>query len=243
MPKIYRVGGCVRDNLLNKQSNDIDYTFVSDSSHIDLTIEDGFKEMTEWLETNSFNIYLSTPSMLTIRAKFPDSKLTADFVLARKELKYNDNSRKPLVKPGSLHDDLIRRDFTINAMAQEEDGTIIDLFDGKVDLENKLLRTPTDPMITMLDDPLRILRAMRFSIVLKFEIDEKLMNAMTSDDVLYKFFNVVSKERIRTELYKMFRHDTITSLRLLYKFDEKSGGKFIDRLFKNDLWLKPTYEL
>ena len=164
MPKLYKVGGCVRDAILGIDSKDIDFTFVLDD--LSQTVEEGFRKMDDWMTENGFEVFLRVPEMYTIRARFPkgdpNEKLVADFVMARKEVGYIEGTRRPKLELGSLEDDLIRRDFTINAMAENEDGDIIDLFGGQDDLRVGILRTPRDPMITFMDDPLRLLRALRF---------------------------------------------------------------------------------
>jgi len=239
----------VRDNLLGIKSNDIDFCFVIEQNENQIiTIEEGFQMMKEWLLNQGFTIFLETPVMVTIRAKFPSKSdflsyngLTCDFVLARKELYYEDNSRHPIFTLGNLADDLYRRDFTVNAMAMDLDGNIIDLFNGKQDLNNKILITPRSPQLTMLDDPLRILRAIRFCVTKDFNMDVKILNAMCNTDIQYKLFNVVSIDRIRDELTKMFKHSTIKTLNILNKINNLIPG-FIDKLFQNGLWLKPTNE-
>jgi tRNA nucleotidyltransferase/poly(A) polymerase len=251
--QIYYVGGFVRDKLLGIKSNDIDFCFVCLDDHKNLSIEDGFQFMKEWLINEGFTIFLETPSMLTIRAKMPSKflklcefmeydGLTADFVLARKEISYDDNSRQPIVTLGTLEDDLIRRDFTVNAMAMDLDGNIIDLFGGIEDLNNKILKTPRDAKLTMMDDPLRILRALRFSVTKQFVIDPTIINAMMQQNIQDKLFTVVSQDRIREELTKMFKYSTSRTLRLIYKLDMIAPTTFMDRLFENGLWLKPTNE-
>jgi len=251
--QIYYVGGFVRDQFLGIKSNDIDFCFVCNpelEEHKNLSIEEGFNLMRQWLINEGFTIFLETPSMLTIRAKIPisnpnivlDCGKTADFVLARKEISYDDNSRQPLVTLGSLNDDLERRDFTVNAMAMDLNGNVIDLFGGMEDLHNKVLKTPRDAQLTMMDDPLRILRALRFCITKGFLIDPTIINAMGQQRIQDKLFTVVSSERIREELTKMFKFSTSKTLRLLYKLDTIVPTTFIDRLFQNDLWLKPTNE-
>ena len=144
MPQIFKVGGCVRDGILGIDSKDIDFTFVLDN--LDRTVEEGFNIMTQWLEHKEFTIFLSTPEMFTIRAKFPkgdpNEGLVADFVLARKEVGYKEGTRQPILELGTLEDDLVRRDFTLNALAISQDGTLIDLFGGQEDLRKGLLRTP-----------------------------------------------------------------------------------------------------
>ena len=243
--KIYFVGGFVRDKLLGIQSKDIDFVFVIDN--VNMTIEDGFTIMQNWLIDEGFIIFLTTPKMLTIRAKFPNNEkykehygLTADFVLARKE-KYHEDSRKPVVQIGTLKDDLERRDFTINAMAMDLDENIIDLFDGYHDLNAKILRTPIDPLVTLNDDPLRVLRALRFGITKKMSFSPELLEAICNDKIIDKLFSLVSRDRIREELHKMFEYSTPQTINSLNKIQEKIP-LFMERLFSDGLWLKPTNE-
>jgi tRNA nucleotidyltransferase/poly(A) polymerase len=238
MPKIFKVGGCVRDRLLGVDTNDIDFTFVLDN--LDRTVEEGFDIMTKWLEHNEFEIFLSTPDCFTIRAKFPKEHkyagMVADFVMARKEVGYVEGTRRPILELGTLEDDLIRRDFTVNAMAEDEDGNLIDLFNGQMDLERMILITPLAPKVTFEDDPLRIIRAIRFSITKGFRLSYL-------DYFIYNFdyegkMGVVSIERIREELLKCFKHDTLKTLEIL-----NQNPKLRDYIFKNNiLWLKPTFE-
>jgi tRNA nucleotidyltransferase/poly(A) polymerase len=245
--EIYYVGGYVRDKILGIESKDIDFTFVINKNpDEEITINNGFQLMEQWLLDEGFSIFLSTPDMLTIRAKFPkndkyknQSNLTADFVLARKETYSDVNSRFPIVELGTLHDDLMRRDFTANAIAMDMQEQLIDVCNGLDDIKNKLLRTPRDPLITLSDDPLRILRAMRFHITKQFELDNELLNHMTNPEILDKLFTVVSLERIREELTKMFNYSTPKTLKLLYYIENKSSY-FLDKLFKHPLKLTPT---
>lgn len=248
--QIYAVGGYVRDQLLGIKSNDIDFCFVIEQNeNQNITIEEGFQQMKEWLQNEGFTIFLETISMLTIRAKFPNNTeyanfyngTTADFVLARKEISYDINSRKPVLEIGTLEDDLLRRDFTINAMAKDLNGNLIDLFNGQEDLHNRILRTPINAKLTMLDDPLRILRALRFCITRHLKIHNDIIEAICDETIMEKLFNVVSSDRIRDELTKMFKYSTPKTLELLHKMNEISPN-FIDILFKNGLWLKPTNE-
>lgn len=242
MSKIYKVGGCVRDKLLGLDSKDIDFTFVCEDSQ---TVEGGWIEMTSWMKINGFEIFLSTPEMFTIRAKFPKDHqyagMVADFVMARREVGYTKGTRRPILALGTLEDDLIRRDFTLNAMAVDEDGNIIDLFDGQWALENKLLITPRDPKITMLDDPLRLLRAFRFSITKDFTISPRVWETCLMDSVVDKLEQVVSGERIREEVYKMFKHDTIKSLDLIREINYVNP-RIVEIMFGKGMWLKPTFE-
>jgi tRNA nucleotidyltransferase/poly(A) polymerase len=244
MPQLFKVGGCVRDELLGLQSKDIDFTFVLDD--LDQTVEQGFQQMTDWMVTKGFQIFLSTPECFTIRAKFPkgdpNEGLVADFVMARKEVGYFEGTRRPILALGTLEDDLIRRDFTLNAMAVSEDGELIDLFDGKWALENRILLTPRDAKETMLDDPLRLLRAFRFSITKDFSISPRIMETCLMDSVVDKLEQVVSQERIREEILKMMKHDTLRSLELIERI-RTINPKLVEIIFGRGLWLKPTFEL
>jgi poly(A) polymerase len=238
MPKIFKVGGCVRDGLLGVKTKDIDFTFVLDD--LNKTVEQGFQEMEQWMVDQGFTIFLSVPEMFTIRAKFPVdhkfAKLDADFVMARKEIGYVEGTRRPILELGTLEDDLLRRDFTVNAMAEDEDGNIIDLFDGKLDLERMVLITPKAPQITFDEDPLRIIRAIRFSITKGFSL--KYLDYYISNYNYEDKMGVVSIERIREELLKCFKHDTLRTLEMLDYFPVLK-----QYVFKNNvLWLKPTFE-
>jgi tRNA nucleotidyltransferase/poly(A) polymerase len=244
MPKIFKVGGCVRDKILGVDSKDIDFTFVLDN--LDRTVEEGFQIMTDWLTHKEFEIFLSTPDCFTIRAKFPKDHqfagMVADFVMARKEVGYVEGTRRPILELGTLEDDLIRRDFTLNALAEDEHGNIIDLFGGLEDLKNGLLRTPLPAAQTMMDDPLRFLRALRFHITKGFKIDGEIFKAMQQPDIKKKLVDVVSAERIREEVFKMMKHDTVRTMRMLHHIEIDFIPNFIRLIFDRGLWLKPTFE-
>jgi tRNA nucleotidyltransferase/poly(A) polymerase len=197
------------------------------------------------MTVNDFEIFLSTPECFTIRAKFPKehkySGMVADFVMARKEVGYVEGTRRPILELGTLEDDLLRRDFTLNAMAEDIDGNLIDIFGGIDDLKIGLLRTPLPAKQTMMDDPLRILRALRFTITKDFVMSDDIWEAMKQPNILKKLEQTVSGERIREELMKMMKYDTPKSLRLLMDVDEIIPG-FLNLIFKDGMWLKPTNE-
>lgn len=247
MFKFYEVGGCVRDEILGLKSKDIDYVAVPsedllkdiNSAHTMFGILEGY------LKEEGFELFLVTPDCFTIRAKFPKVHKyqgVADFVMARKEIGYIPDTRQPIVVPGTLYDDLERRDFTLNALAKDEDGSIIDYFDGKWALENKMLLTPLDSKVTMLDDPLRMLRAFRFSITKGFTISPRIWETLLMDSVVEKLEQVVSQERIRDEVYKMMKHDTLKTLELFERI-RIINPKILEIIFGKGLWLKPTTEL
>lgn len=241
MPQIYEVGGCVRDEIIGVHTNDIDFTFVLDNT--DQTVDEGWDEMLSHLKTEGFKIFLETKDCFTVRAKFPkghvNEGLVADFVMARKEVGYILGTRKPILELGTLEDDLRRRDFTLNALAKDLDGTIVDLFEGRKHLEEGILVTPLNPVKTFFDDPLRMIRALRFSITKGFEIDSEVWDAMFEPGLIEHLKKVVSKERIQGEVSKMMKHDTVSTLRLLAKID-KIEPKLLEVMFGGDIWLLPS---
>jgi tRNA nucleotidyltransferase/poly(A) polymerase len=242
MFKFYEVGGKVRDEILGLQSKDVDYVAVPNDNLLEKYQDayEMFVVLETYLNNEKFEIFLSTPDCFTIRAKFPkDHKYqgVADFVMARKEIGYVEGTRTPIVVPGTLYDDLERRDFTLNALAKDDDGTIIDYFNGMKDLESMVLRTPLPTESTFNDDPLRILRAIRFSTTKGFKIPTTM--ALTIEGYNYdKKMSVVSSERIREELYKCFKYDTFKTLNVLNEFPLLKRYIFENKL----MWLKPTME-
>lgn len=189
----YVVGGYVRDLLLKrKASTDID--FVTESSGITLA-QAVAKAITPSPKVAVFKTYGT--AMLHYKG------LDLEFVGARKE-SYSEHSRNPEVQAGSLEDDQKRRDFTINAMAislnEEDFGSLIDPFNGQQDLQDKILRTPLEPVQTYSDDPLRMMRAIRFASTLGFEIEAESKQAIKQEAERIK---IVSKERIMIEFNKI----------------------------------------
>lgn len=242
MFKFYEVGGKVRDEILGLESKDVDYVAVPSDELITKieSAQEMFDVLEEYLHNNKFNIFLITRDCFTIRAKFPEGHKyqgVADFVMARKEIGYIPGTRTPIVKPGTLYDDLERRDFTLNALAKDNEGNIIDFFNGLEDLKRGYLRTPLPCTVTFNDDPLRILRAIRFCITKGFWIGPAMDGAIQDYDYETKM-GVVSTERIREELFKCFKHDTIKTLKTLHEYPALRNY-----IFKNNLlWLKPTME-
>lgn len=184
------VGGYVRDHFLHRPSTDIDVVVVG--SGIDLAAALGHELHTKVSIFKTFGT-----AMLRARG------VEVEFVGARKE-SYSFDSRKPEVEPGTLEDDQRRRDFTINAMAwslnEGSFGELIDPFEGMYDLEDCIIRTPCDPDITFSDDPLRMMRAVRFATQLGFTIEPETFDAITRNAQRIK---IVSRERIITELNKI----------------------------------------
>lgn len=188
----YVVGGYVRDVLLKRTSKDMDFVCVGSGIALAEAVAD---QLGPRVKVNVFK------NFGTAQIAFDD--LDLEFVGARKE-SYQRDSRKPAVEDGTLEDDQKRRDFTINAMAislnKSDYGTLIDPFDGTGDLRSKLIRTPLDPVVTFSDDPLRMMRAVRFAAQLNFDIDADTFAALTSQAERLK---IVSAERIIDELNKI----------------------------------------
>lgn len=188
----YAVGGVVRDIFLNRSSKDIDIVVVG--SGIELAKATA-KKISPHL---SVNVYKNFGT-----AQFTYDGTMVEFVGARRE-SYSHNSRKPIVEDGTLEDDQNRRDFTINALAialnGPQKGSIIDSFHGIDDIHNKLIRTPLDPDITFSDDPLRMLRAIRFASQLNFTIVPETYEAIVRN--AYRL-EIISKERITEEFNKI----------------------------------------
>ncbi|MCY1721348.1 HD domain-containing protein [Prolixibacteraceae bacterium Z1-6] len=188
----YVIGGYVRDLHLKRPSKDIDVVTIG--SGIDLATEVA-KNLTPRPRVNIFK------NFGTAMLKYKD--LEVEFVGARKE-SYQRSSRKPIVEDGTLEDDQNRRDFTINALAlslnKNNFGTLVDPFGGIEDLSNRIIKTPLDPDITFSDDPLRIMRAIRFATQLDFEIDNETLKAIKRNKDRIK---IISDERIIDEINKI----------------------------------------
>ncbi len=224
MVKIYLVGGSVRDTLLDRIPHDMDYAVEAES----------FEEMHKYVVANNYHIFLEKPEFLTIRAMNKKSRKTVDFTLCRAESEYTDYRRPDVCVKSDIYQDLSRRDLTINAIAMEEDGTIIDPYGGREDLKNKTIRCVGNAKDRITEDPLRILRALRFSVVLGFSISDDLDKILVDDNIV-KLLAHVAIERKAVELEKMFRYDTIESMYILTKYSLVS-----EYTFTNGLWLLPT---
>jgi len=230
--KIWEVGGHVRDSLLGIKSKDID-----------MAVEcSGWDEMRSFVVANTQKIFLEKPEFQTIRAMGNDG-LPKDFVLCRKDGAYSDGRHPDSVEPGTILDDLRRRDFTVNAIARNvETGELFDPFDGALDLKRKKLRCVGDTEDRFEEDSLRIIRAFRFWITKDLfpsaaihqvwfskheELNELWANRLSS----------VSDERKREEIGKCFKHDTVSTLLRMKHLSEQMHNA----IFKT-IWLKPTQE-
>ena len=189
--QIYVVGGYVRDLLLGKKVKDIDFVVVGDA----MRFADQLKK----------DLHLKTivryPRFGTFMTRYYGFQL--EFVNAREE-SYSADSRKPLTRQTDLYSDLSRRDFTINTLAMdispENFGKIIDVYQGQQDLKDGIIRTPLDPVQTFSDDPLRMLRAIRFASQLQFKIEERTFKAIQANAQRLK---IISQERITDEFNKI----------------------------------------
>jgi poly(A) polymerase len=189
--EVYVVGGYVRDLLLGKKGKDIDFVVVGDA----MKFADALKH----------DLHLRTivryPRFGTFMARYYGYQL--EFVNAREE-SYDSHSRKPVTKPADLYSDLSRRDFTINTLAMhispEKFGEIIDVYNGREDLRKGIIRTPLDPVQTFSDDPLRMLRAIRFATQLGFSIEQHTFEAIKANA---HRLSIISQERITDEFNKI----------------------------------------
>jgi len=224
----YLIGGFVRDKLLNRTTKDADIVCIGDGIEMAHTVAATY---TPKLKVSFFKNFGT--------AHFRIGSFDVEFVGARKE-SYQTDSRKPYVTAGSLEDDQQRRDFTINALAinlnKEGYGNLLDPFHGLEDLNNKLIRTPLDPDITFSDDPLRMMRAIRFAAQLQFSIHAETFEAIIRNSERIK---IISQERITDELNKIIlSKKPSVGFDLLYRsgllkfffpqMNDLSGAEFID---------------
>lgn len=209
----YVIGGFVRDLLLERTSKDIDIVVVGNGMEL-------AQAAGEKLRVKKVNLFKNFGT-----AQFNYKDLDVEFVGARKE-SYQRDSRKPIVEDGTLSDDQKRRDFTINALAldlrEETFGNLIDPFNGLADLEKGILRTPLDPDTTYSDDPLRMMRAIRFATQLDFQIETSSLKSILENA---SRLEIISKERIMDELNKIILakkpsrgFELLNSTKLLHQF-------------------------
>lgn len=198
----YVIGGFVRDNILGRPCKDIDIVAVGEQAG-NKTVGIRLAEAVAHRLKVPVNVFRNFG---TAQVKLDDWDV--EFVGARRE-SYTRDSRKPIVEDGTLKDDQDRRDFTINAMAislnEKNYGELLDPFNGIGDIERKIIRTPLDPDITYSDDPLRMMRAIRFSSQLKYTIEEESLKAIARNAMRIK---IISKERIIDEMNKIILSDT-----------------------------------
>jgi len=234
------VGGAVRDKFLGVDSKDVDFVAIPINPKRFANADEAFATLVNVLKVDGFEVFLETPEFFTVRAQVPTwhpvrkRTTVADFVLARKDGPSSDGRRPDFVLPGTLMDDLQRRDFTVNAMAIL-DGELVDPFGGREDLENNLLRFVGNPTDRIAEDGLRVMRALRFMVVKGFDMDMDTWDAINSDFAA-EMLTKVSVERIREELEKMFFVNTLWSLNVLNDLNPEVKNA----IFRDGLRLMPT---
>lgn len=230
MCKYYKVGGCVRDEILNMfhgtnyKIKDIDFS-VEASSYL---------EMKEDIISRGGQIFLEKPEYFTIRAAVPRMG-ACDFVLCRKDGVYYDGRRPDSVSVGTIYDDLSRRDFTMNAIAEDEDGNIIDPFSGVSDIKNLHIKCVGLTQFRFQEDYLRMLRAIRFSITKNMEMSSEIVEYISKNQAqLLK----IAIERVYEELRKCYTADTVATNKALMRLN------MFETIFSNTgLRLEPTLKV
>lgn len=218
--RLFLVGGAIRDAFRGIRSKDKDFTVVAGSIAALLSVEEAFDGMLGWLTTeHGVEFFKLDADTVTARGRFakdhPDFPgWAADFVLARKDGPSSDGRHPDFVEVGDLFDDLARRDFTVNAIAQDDNGVIIDPHDGLADLDRGLLRFVGEPMDRIRQDALRVMRAMRFTVCKGFKMHSATWAAICDPEVP-GLLGVLPDERRRDELALMFDHDTLATLALI----------------------------
>ena len=199
----YVVGGFVRDIFLERPSNDIDVVVVGSGIEVAKALKNRLGKKAHLSVFKNFGTAQVKYKPLTPHPSPLTSEIEIEFVGARKE-SYSHDSRKPIVEDGTLEDDQNRRDFTINAMAiclnKKRFGELVDPFNGIADLEDGIIATPLDPEVTFSDDPLRMMRCIRFATQLNFEIEDETFDALSR---MADRIQIVSGERIEVELNKI----------------------------------------
>jgi putative nucleotidyltransferase with HDIG domain len=242
----YLIGGFVRDKILGRQTTDADIVCVGDGIELARAVAKRFNPIPHVSYFKNFgtahikiNLADNNDFSKVSPTDLEQAAFDIEFVGARKE-SYRDHTRKPEVIPGTAEDDQNRRDFTINALAislnKENYGKLIDPFNGVNDIKKRIIRTPLDPLQTFSDDPLRMMRAIRFAAQLNFIIEEETLNAIKTD--AHRII-IVSQERITDELNKIVATEKPSvGFDLLYKTGllhlifpqmvELAGAEYID---------------
>lgn len=207
--KTYLVGGAVRDRFLGIKSKDVDFAVEASS----------YEEMRNEILKQGAKIYLERPEFGSLRANHPVYG-AADFTLCRKDGFYSDNRHPDSIEPGTLYDDLSRRDFTVNAMAVDKTlgkygnpigtnyGQLIDYFGGESDLLNRTLRCVGSAEERLMEDPLRALRAIRFMVTKGLVPDRSLDKVLKTSRDVWSGLMDLPADRIREELDNMFRNSS-----------------------------------
>ncbi len=235
--RLFEVGGSIRDELMG----------ISDPPDRDFCAEspEGWEALLAWCHENMKRVFLVTPEFFTVRGMMPNGT-SIDVVMCRKDGASSDGRHPDSVEPGTLLDDLERRDFTVNAMAREVDpatlepiGDIIDPFCGRDHLTAGVLRCVGTTSLRLEEDGLRILRAARFIVTKDLEPCHELEVSLGLHSWWDFVSETVSRERIREELSKMFKFSTGKSMRFLVERCPEAALDLIDR---SGIWFKPTME-
>lgn len=229
------MGGAVREIVRSTPEKIKDWDFSMEVPN--------FSAMRNWLNDNKFEIFVETPDYLTMRARSPKGfefagmkmeGLTFDFAMCRSEGDYHDSRHPDSVEPGTIQIDLSRRDFTMNAMAMNDNGDIIDPYDGERDISKKIIRCVRDVNDRFNEDALRIMRALRFMVQLDF-LPQKDIDIFLSSEYGVDLLDKIDQNRIRDELTKAFTISTLDTLFWLERFP-----LLRNKLFETNLWLLPT---
>jgi tRNA nucleotidyltransferase (CCA-adding enzyme) len=221
---MFKVGGCVRDEFLGLESKDIDFAVEAPS----------FEALLEFATERCTRVFEVKPEHFTVRGH--DAELgDVDFVLCRKDGPSSDGRHPDFVEAGTILDDLARRDFTVNAMARDAEGVLLDPHGGREDLEAGVLRFVGSAEDRLAEDALRAFRGLRFSVTKRFTLDDTALAALQAMHA--EAFDAVSTNRMRDELHKMFATDTAASLAVLAKVP-----LILEVALSRGLWLKPTLE-
>lgn len=231
MIRVFEVGGSVRDRFLGVASKDRDFAVEAPS----------WDAMRDHVHGLASKVFLEKPEYLTIRALVGNE--ARDFVLCRKDGAYSDARRPDTVTPGTIADDLRRRDFTVNAIAVDEaTGEVLDPFDGQADIKTRTLRCVGGAQDRLSEDALRAVRAIRFMVTKGFRPDEDLHTHLVVHGRHWaNQLDFVSTDRIREEMERCFRSNTVRTLEVLREvhpsftyalFDRRPGG--------SQIWLQPT---
>lgn len=230
--RVFAVGGSVRDSLLNLPVKDIDLACEVDS----------FSEMRDSLVADGFEIYVETPKYYTIRCRIPEDHIyrrwakDADFTMCRKDGEYSDGRHPDTVEPGTILEDLARRDFTMNAIAIDiVSQEIIDPFGGIQDTSDKVIKCVGEPTDRFGEDPLRALRALRFSLTKGMRIEHYTKNAMTSYKTI-QGIQALPIERVYEEMRTVLSEDVATRINVLIR---EYPVEFIQSIFRDGMILEP----
>jgi len=232
---IYLVGGAVREIVRGNAAKVNDWDFAVEAP--------SFSRMRDWLTNMGFEIFVETPQYFTIRARSPKDGFTFagrdmagrtfDFTLCRTEGEYLDGRHPESVEVGTIKTDLSRRDFTMNAMAMDSEGNVIDPFGGEHDATRGIVRC-VGSVDRLKEDALRMLRAVRFAVQLGGGL-EKEIHEFLQDEYNVNMLDKISEERIREEMTKAFKIDTLDTLWFLNTYPILR-----DKIFEGDMWLVPT---